>query len=174
MSQSNLIITPKTRVGELLDAYPDLENILFELSPAFSKLRNPLLRKTVARVASLQQAAAVGGLKVDELVNRLRKEAGQKVLEVDIGESGYIVTSPPAWFGESGIVVRFDATPVINSGGNPMNEIFAAFQSLQAGKIAELTTPFVPAPILDKFREKGFKVFSLQKGDKVISYLSRI
>jgi len=30
-------------------------------------------------VASLQQAAIAGGLKVDELVNRLRKEIGQDI-----------------------------------------------------------------------------------------------
>ena len=61
-----------------MDAFPHLEDILMELSPAFAKLKNPILRKTVARVASLQQAAVVGGLMVDELVNRLRKEVGQE------------------------------------------------------------------------------------------------
>jgi hypothetical protein len=52
MNRSNLIITPQTKVGELLDAYPELESILFELSPAFAKLKNPILRKTVARIAT--------------------------------------------------------------------------------------------------------------------------
>ena len=52
-----LVITPKTKVMQLLDAYPALESLLIETIPAFEKLRNPVLRKTVARITSLQQAA---------------------------------------------------------------------------------------------------------------------
>ena len=159
-----LIITPKTKVGELLDAYPQLEGLLIEMSPAFAKLKNPVLRKTVARVASLQQAALIGGLKVDELVNRLRKEAGQAEME-GTGETEDALTStPPAWFNESVITVRFDATLLINAGENPMGLIIEAFQVLKPGETGELKTPFLPAPILDKFRNRGFKVFSLKMG----------
>ena len=46
-----MVISPKTKVGELLDAYPELESVLMEMSPAFEKLKNPILRRTVARVA---------------------------------------------------------------------------------------------------------------------------
>lgn len=54
-----LIITPHTKVSELLDAYPELEPILLELSPAFEKLKNPLLRKTIARFTTLKHAASI-------------------------------------------------------------------------------------------------------------------
>lgn len=76
-----MIISPKTKVGELLDTFPELESVLMEMSPAFEKLKNPLLRKTVARVATLQQIAVVGGLNVDSIVNRLRSAVGQTSLE---------------------------------------------------------------------------------------------
>ena len=52
MTAPKLIISPKTKVGELLDVYPELEPVLMSMSPAFEKLRNPVLRKTVARVAT--------------------------------------------------------------------------------------------------------------------------
>jgi len=70
------MITPKTKISDLLEEYPALEEVLFDISPAFKQLKNPILRRTVARVTTLQQAAIVGGLKVEDLVNRLRKEAG--------------------------------------------------------------------------------------------------
>ncbi len=171
MTEKKLIITPKTKVGELLDAYPELENLLIELSPAFAKLRNPLLRKTVARVASLQQAAMIGGLKVDELVNRLRKEVGQNEFSYDFSDAGYIISRPPEWFNESRVAIRFDATPAINSGENPMGLIFETFHPLNSGEIAELKSPFLPAPILDKFRDKGYRIFSMQLVNVVVSYL---
>lgn len=45
-------ITPETRVGELLDAYPQLEEALIRMAPAFAKPKNPLLRRTVARAGN--------------------------------------------------------------------------------------------------------------------------
>ena len=56
------LITPETKVGALLDAYPELEAVLIELAPPFRKLKNPVLRRTVARLTSLAQAAKVGRL----------------------------------------------------------------------------------------------------------------
>lgn len=174
MADEKLIITPKTKVGEVLDAYPQLEAVLLELSPSFAKLKNPILRKTVAKVASLQQAAVVGGLKVDELVNRLRKEVGQGTLNETAGEVSYISATEPGWFSASKVNQRFDATPVINSGGSPMAEILKIAQNLNTGEILELKTPFVPAPIIDLLTGKGFKTFSVEKGSEVFTYVGRL
>ena len=63
-------ITPETKVGALLDNYPDIEELLISLSPSFKKLRSPVLRKTVAKVANLRQVAQV------ELAGRFRQPAG--------------------------------------------------------------------------------------------------
>jgi hypothetical protein len=60
MSAQKITISPKTKVGELLDPFPELESVLMEMSPAFEKLKNPILRKSVARVATIQQVDIVG------------------------------------------------------------------------------------------------------------------
>jgi hypothetical protein len=173
MAEGKLIITPKTKIGDLLDAFPHLENILMDLSPAFAKLKNPVLRKTVARVASLQQAAIVGGLKVDELVNRLRLEAGQGEF-VATDESGQPVqATPPAWFSEDRIIQWLDAIPMINAGESPMAEILSLAKKLNPGEILELKTPFVPAPIIDMLKDRGFSVYSLHNGEIVLNYITR-
>ena len=61
-----LIISPKTKVLQLIETYPQLEDVLIEFAPAFKKLKNPVLCKTVARIATLQKAAAVGNVKVED------------------------------------------------------------------------------------------------------------
>jgi hypothetical protein len=170
MAAEKLIISPKTKVGELLDSYPQLERVLLDLSPAFAKLKNPLLRKTVARIATLQQAAVAGRLKTDDLVNRLRREAGQNELAGETDEDMYLLTTAPDWFDASKITIHFDATPVINAGRSPLQEILAKAKNLEAGEIMEVTTPFVPAPVIDMLRERGFLVFSIQKENGVASY----
>jgi hypothetical protein len=154
------------------------------MSPAFAKLKNPVLRRTVARVASIQQIAAVGGLNVDEIVNRLRKEVGQLTeagsqnsearstsgAEVSASETS---TGIPQWFVEGKIVKRFDAAPVINSGGSPMNDILSQTKDLREGEIYELLTPFVPAPIIDMLKLKGFKVYTQSVNHNFVSYITR-
>ena len=79
--QQAFLITPKTRVGELLDTYPELEPVLMELAPAFKKLQNPVLRRTVGKVATLQQAAALGKVSLSEIINTLRMEVGQALFD---------------------------------------------------------------------------------------------
>lgn len=160
MENKKLIISPKTKVGELLECYPHLEKVLMEMSPAFEKLKNPILRKTVARVATLAQVAVVGGLKVEDIVKRLRSEAGQDEDPLPDAGHDYITTIKPAWFSEKAVREVFDATPVINAGESPMGVILSKARSLGADEILELHTPFVPAPIIDQLHEKGFITFT--------------
>jgi hypothetical protein len=110
------IITPKTKVGELLDAFPQLEGSLIEMAPAFIKLRNPLLRRTIARVATLQQAALTGDVPVGELVRRLREEAGQSTERGTEGERSHV---PPAQAVLTGTAAASRAVHANGNGTHP-------------------------------------------------------
>jgi hypothetical protein len=173
MSAHNINISPKTKVGELLENFPKLEAVLIEMSPAFKKLKNPVLRKTVAKVATLQQIAVVGGLKVDDVVNRLRKEVGQSEGSSGSEDSDNLTAFPPDWFETARIIKSYDASPVINSGGSPMNEILVETKGLNSGEIFELKTPFIPAPIIEMLKTRGFKVYIMRKESAIISYISK-
>lgn len=161
-------------MGELLDTFPQLESVLMEMSPSFEKLKNPILRKTVARVATLQQIAVVGGLSVDTIVNRLRKEVGQETMEAESETAVYLSEIPPDWFDEKKIVKKFDATLLINSGGSPMNEILQQSNELKPEEIFELTTPFIPAPILDMLTTKNFRVWCKQNEIGTKCYINKL
>lgn len=67
-------LSAKTTVAALLEAHPFLLDHLLSLSPKFAKLRNPLLRATLAKVAPLSQAAAMAGLDLDDLLLGLAAE----------------------------------------------------------------------------------------------------
>lgn len=172
MAEQKLIISPKTRIGELLKVYPELENVLISMSPAFEKLRNPILRKTVARVATIQQISVVGGISVDSIINRLRRELGQSETETITGINN-INEAKPGWLDERNISVRFNATPIINSGESPMSEILKLAQTLTKVQILEFRTPFVPEPILDMLRKKNFLVHSIQDQENVVNYIMK-
>ena len=169
-----LIITPKTRVGELLEAYPHLEPVLMELSPTFSKLKNPVLRKTIGKVATPQQAAALGNIPLSEIINTLRFEVGQEMFN-ESNIQGEINFQEPEWFNEDKATVKFDATSLINVGQNPMQEIFKHLEKTGPGEIFILTTPFVPAPIIELILKKGYVHYCHQSGqEKWNTYFSSL
>lgn len=152
-------INPETRVGELLDRFPALEETLIGLSPEFQRLRNPVLRRTVAKVATLRQISKVGGVPLGTLINTLREKAGLDPAPAAAG--GEMGTGlAPAWFDPAKVTASFDARPALARGEHPMPEIMSRLLGLSAGGIFELRTPFTPAPLMDLAKGKGFECWS--------------
>jgi hypothetical protein len=172
MTTEKLIITPRTKVGELLKAYPGLEEKLIEMAPVFRKLKNPVLRRTIARVTSLQQAAAVGEIPVEKLVNTLRELTGQGTLE-GIRTEDNTSEEKPSWFDEKKIVKVLDATPLLNQGGHPLGEVLKDTKEINPGEIYELRTPFLPVPLIERVMEQGFDSWSVKQGEeKFVTYFT--
>lgn len=161
---NTLIITPKTKVLELIETYPELEDVLIEIAPAFKRLKNPVLRRTVAKIATLQQAAAIGNIKTEDLINRLRKEVGQESIAGD-GGTQYNYQKPD-WFSEEKIAKRFNASEMLAAGEHPVNQVIADLNHLNEGKIYELKAPFLTAPLIDKATSLGAKHWIEQKSDE--------
>ena len=171
--EKGLPITPETRVAALLDAYPRLEETLVRLAPTFAKLRNPVLRRTVAKVTTLRQAAKVGGVSLGTLINTLRDAAGVTGPAI-AEEEATAAAGAPAWFDESSVAERLDARPMIEAGERPMAPVLARLEHLAEGAVFELTTPFVPAPLMDMAVQKGFRVWHRQEGPEVVkTYFTR-
>lgn len=148
MEKEQLIITPKTKVLQLIETYPQLEEVLIKNVPAFSKLKNPLLRKTVAKIATLQQAASIGNIKTGDLINILRKVVGQELLNES--DSTTYNTNKPSWYNETLIEKEFDIREMLAAGEQPINQVISDLTHLNKGKIYKLTSPFLPAPLIDK------------------------
>jgi hypothetical protein len=164
-ANSEFQITPETKIAALLEQFPELEDILIEMAPEFKKLRNPILKKTVARVTSLRQAAALGKVTLSEMINRLREGAGIQG-KFDAEETAEIVSKEePAWFSSSRIVKNFDARPLLESGEQPLPKVFSECRDLEKGEIYELITPFLPAPLIESARDKGYLVWAIEESE---------
>ena len=148
MDKDKLIISPKTKVLQLIETYPQLEDVLINHVPAFIKLKNPILRKTVAKIVTLQQAASIGNVKVGDLINLLRKEVGQELI-TDDSNSAYITTKPD-WFNERLIVQEFDIREMLAAGEQPVNQVISDLNKMTKATIYKLIAPFLPAPVIDK------------------------
>ena len=164
-SKLKLIITPETKIGELLGAYPTLETTLAQIAPAFKKLSNPVLRRTVARITSLRQAAKVGGVSLVEMINRLRTEVGQPPLDLPDTMMEESSAPRPTWRDTLRVWKTLDARPLIASGQEPLSIVMRDLTDLPEDATYELVAPFLPAPLIDKAVRRGFESFSEKAED---------
>ncbi|MCZ2153016.1 MAG: DUF1858 domain-containing protein [Bryobacterales bacterium] len=167
----SLVITPQTKVGELLDAYPGIEESLIEWVPAFRKLRNPILRRTVAKVATLDQAARIGGISARELVLKLRQATGQTIEGAIASESSAssapdLHASPgageqaPSWVSTNRLHTVLDAEVLLDGGEHPLGKTQAIVARLSRDEMLRIDSSFRPAPLIDLFEKNGLRVYS--------------
>ena len=71
-------INAKTKIDDLLKEYPFLEDFLVKLSPKFKGLRNPIMRKTIGKVATLSKVAGIGDLDLDKFLTALTAEINRQ------------------------------------------------------------------------------------------------
>ena len=162
MNKQKIDITPDTKVADLLKNYPELEGTVLQFSPAFAALKNPVLRKTVAKVTSLQQAAKVGNINVVDMVDALRKEAGMSGLGENFcpdSEEGHITVSQEA--PTTPVTFTLDVRPIIDAGDHPKDIVLTQAEKLSPGECMELISPFPPVPLINLLQKKGFKVTML-------------
>jgi hypothetical protein len=161
---SGPVISPETRVGELLDAFPGAEDALVGIAPKFKALRKPVLRRTVAKVATLEQAARVADMPVNDLVRQLRAALGQEVGEAEpaLGRGGE--EAAPEWIGRGG-AHELDADALLAAGEVPVGKATALLAGLPAGEAILIRSSFQVAPLIDAMRAKGHEVFTRRVGD---------
>ena len=164
---SKPLITPQTRVAEFLEHFPEHEDLLISLSPAFQKLKNPVLRRTIGRVATFQQIAVVGNVPLETIINTLRSAAGQNQTSeiMDINSS---LHEKPLWFDTNKITETLDAREMLLAGQHPLAEVIRRTSELQPGNIFELVTPFIPMPLIEKVKANGLSAYVVSTTDTEI------
>ncbi len=165
---THLIISPKTKVLQLLESYPELEEVLIRNVPVFDKLKNPILRNTIAKVATLQQAATIAQIPVEQLINLLRKEVGQTAFTAT--EEASIKTIRPDWLRLGNIKGERDIRPMLHAGEHPVGQVIEDITHMEPGGIFLIVAPFITAPLIDKAASLGFDHY-LEKHSETLFHI---
>ena len=173
MTTGNIEITPSTKVNDLLDAYPELEEILIGIAPPFKKLKNKFLRKSVAKVATLKHISAVGNVPLNELINKLREAVGQSKTNDSFENENYF-SDRPEWFSSDKISLSIDEENLEDKNKMTLVTILQEAKKVKKGEIIELRTSFLPAPGIDRMKAKGYASWSVKERDNLIkSYFQK-
>lgn len=81
-------LNASTKIDDLLTAYPFLLDYLVNKSPEFKHLKNPLMRKTMGKIATLQRVASIGKLDLEAFIAEMAEEIekGSKKKREGVGE----------------------------------------------------------------------------------------
>jgi hypothetical protein len=155
-------ITRKSKLLDVLKAYPELEDQLIHMAPPFKNLRNPVLRRTVGKLATLEMVAQIGKLDVDQLVNTLRKAVGQPEIRPAPASDGTdeipAIVDAPDWVTGSP-AYTIDGTDLLAHGEVPLIKVNEILGKLTPGEYLLLTTNFEPLPILEAMQKQNRRVY---------------
>ena len=167
MLKTNIEINPSTKVYDLLNTYPELEETLIGIAPPFKKLRNPLLRKSIGKIATLKNISSVGNIPLNELINKIKKAVGQSVSDENYEDEEYFGAKPD-WFSADKISVSINEEKSENKDKMTIVAILKEARSVKKGGIIELITTFLPAPGIDTMKSKGYSVWTVKEEDNLI------
>lgn len=145
------------KISKVLQEYPQLLDVLINLTPAFRKLRNPMLRKVQTRLVTVEQAAGIAGLDPRQLVRTLNQEVGNTPPDEDLpSKSTAGPAAAPPWFGTTTVARELDVRPMLEQGQEPFKVITAAAREVPEGEVLRLVVGFEPLPLYDALAKQGF------------------
>lgn len=173
MTDHEIEITPDTTVHELLETYPELEEKLIAMAPPFAKLNNPLLRNSVAKIATLKHISSVGAIPLNDLINTIRTEVGQPASAERYQDEEYF-SPKPDWFSADKIAISLTEGELGDDEKMTVVAVLREAKNVNPGEIIALTTTFLPAPGIDTMKSKGYWVWTMRgEGDKVHTYFMK-
>ncbi len=168
-------ITPDTKLGPLLDEYPQLEEVLVAQAPEFKKLKNPILRRTVARVATIASAAKIAGLSPRDLVRTLREAVGLPAVEPPATPAPETVEPlEPPWVETSTVRETVDADAVLAAGESPLAGVMRHVRALEPGAMIRVVSSFRPVPLIETLQAQGYHTYLRPAGpDRFETFITR-
>jgi uncharacterized protein (DUF2249 family) len=153
------------KISEVLKRYPSLLDVLVDASPAFGRLRNPILRRVQSRLVTVSQAAQIAGLEPADLVETLNRAIGlapvaepaAAVLDRSAGEE-------PDWDEDAPIAIELDVRAFHERGEEPFSAIMQAVARVPVGQVFRLRNTFEPVPLYNVLGKRGFVARTRQLG----------
>lgn len=156
------MIRADDRVAAVLAEDERLLEVLVHASPAFEKLRNGAMRRTFARLVTIEQAARIAGIDASILVDRLNRalSTGDAAAAAPIPREASPIAEEPLPAAllavPSDRIVDVDVREDLRAGREPFRRILDAARALPPEGVLRVRAIFEPAPLYAVFAKQGF------------------
>lgn len=159
MTTSATPIQASDKLQSLFERDERLIDVIATHSPQLAKLRHSPMRRIMARVTTVGQAARLCNMSAESLVHDLNQVLGidtagdnapgtVDATTVDADESSSLPSFASA--------VELDVRDELSKGGEPFSRIMAAVAALGDGEVLHLRAPFEPVPLFGVMEKRGF------------------
>jgi uncharacterized protein (DUF2249 family) len=150
-------VTAGERVSDVLARDEALVAVFARHSPTFARLRNRAMRRVMAPLVTVEQAARIAGIPARGLVDDLNAALG---VAAAVPPSPPVTEAPApapaARHPDDAPEVLLDVRPLLRAGEEPFSRIMAAVAALGAGEVLHLRATFEPHPLLAVMAKRGF------------------
>ncbi len=153
-------IDSNTKISQIIRENALSIEVLASVNRNFEKLRNPILRKVLAPRVNVLQAAKMGGVHPEVLLQRLQS-IGFMVDFDDLMAYEHFNISQNTPIKKENMnqkqVVTLDVRPILDSGIDPFNAIMDALKKLNPDtEQLQIINTFEPIPLLNIIKNKGY------------------
>ncbi|HSJ31277.1 MAG TPA: DUF2249 domain-containing protein [Longimicrobiales bacterium] len=158
-----MVIARTDRVSTVIGRDESLIDVFVSLSPAFERLRSPGMRKVMARLVTVEQAARMAGIDADELVSRLNGHDAAADAAAQATEAGNVMSmdtgSRPAALAaiDDERIVVLDVRDELRAGREPFSLIMGALRSVPEGGALVIRAIFEPVPLYAVMKRQGLE-----------------
>jgi uncharacterized protein (DUF2249 family) len=156
-TESTTPVRAEDRVSDVLVRDEALLEVFVGYAPHFAKLRNRTMRRVMARLVTVEQAARMAGVGVEGLLGALNHALGITAME----EPAVPVTAPPdepprQRRPPDAHEVVVDVREDLRAGREPFSMIMRAVGTLEGNDVLRLRTTFEPVPLFHVLGKRGF------------------
>jgi hypothetical protein len=161
-AKSDAPIRSTDKVSDVLARNESLVDVFVRLSPAFTKLRSATMRRVMARLVTVEQAARMAHLSPEVVVDELNAALGTTPSTPGDAPATVHVEPPPASIdGDThpplADVVELDLRAQLRAGVEPFSTIMDTVAKLARGDVLLLRAIFEPVPLFSVLGKRGFR-----------------
>ncbi|RUA09897.1 MAG: hypothetical protein DSY82_05515 [Flavobacteriia bacterium] len=170
-------INKNTRISTLINENKDTIDVIASINKNFKKLKNPILRKVLAPRVTIADAAKVGGVSIEVLLEKLRKigfEFEGNIDQVKSEEETHSEKHAKQDIPEKDKMVFLDVRPTLDSGKDPFDIIMKTVKVLKDDETLKIINTFEPIPLIRKLQAKGYESWTERPDDgTVVTYFRK-
>ncbi|MEN8137697.1 MAG: DUF2249 domain-containing protein [Bacteroidota bacterium] len=156
-------INEQTRVSDLIKFNEASIDAIASINKHFTKLKNPILRKVLAKRVSIADAAKVGGTTVEDFYKVLRPLGFESEI-IDFNKeikpnTEYKVSDMDINNIDPSKLTELDVRDEIAGGNDPFVIIMDALKKMPEDNTLKLINIFEPIPLINKLNKKGYSTF---------------
>jgi hypothetical protein len=128
----------------------------------------------VAKVATLEQAAKIGGINLRTMILRLRNVTGQSAPDLPLLQPRQdVVGDDASWLTSDRVVEEIDADAMLERGVHPIGKIRETVGVLGPGEVLVLRSSVRPQPLIETLRRAGAAVHCSMQGTTHLTWFGR-